>query len=185
MKSFTKRVFYRDVFILLPRNMTRLVEDKKDIYKIVKEETESSRIQTDKLFEKCDSERNSVVNTEPLNILMMMIDSVSHNQAKRYLPLTYDYLKSWDKDNLIFENYMLMGENTKPNLLPLISGNLIFKFYLSNEDPERNYHRSPLFWRDFENLGYISMFNEDFLKHGKNINSNFVNKAVITLNLYR
>lgn len=162
--------FYKDIFTLLPRNMNRLVEDKKSFNNILEKITQESREKTNQLFEKCDSKiKKSSVKGDPMNILMIVIDSFSHNHAKRMIPLTYDYLKSWKQDNQIFENYVIIGENTKPNIFPLLTGRLVLSSPsngLVNEDPGKNYNLLPLFWKDFERLGYISMYNEDFLING-------------------
>ena len=168
-KNLSNKTFYEDVFTILPRNMSRLIEDKKDIYKIVNNATKDSRNKTDHLFESCDKPDNKAYKKEPLNIFFIFIDSFSHNHAKRMIPRTYEYLKSFDQDNQIFENYMIIGENTKPNLFPLLAGKLTTNLpesSLYNEDPRRDYYKLPLFWRDFEKLGYVSMYSEDFLING-------------------
>ena len=165
-KKMSNKTFYQDIFILLPRDMNKLVEDKKKYYKIVDSETKKSRNKTKELFKQCNFNGKQTKNEEPLNILMIILDSFSHNHARRMIPLTYDYLKSWKQDNQIFENYMLIGMNTKPNLFPLFTGKFVSSMRLKNEDTRSNYHNLSLFWKDFEKLGYISMYNEDFLIHG-------------------
>ena len=153
----------------MPRNMSRLIEDKKNIYKIVNNATKDSRNKTDHLFESCYKLDNNVNEREPLNILFVFIDSFSHNHAKRMIPETYKYLESFDQDTQIFENYMIVGENTKPNFFPLLAGKNIASMpenKLKNEDPGSDYYKLPLFWKDFEKLGYVSMYNEDFLING-------------------
>ncbi len=168
-KNNTNATFYKDTLIILPKNMSRLVEDKKEIYKNIKKNNKNSSDEINQLFIDCDRQTNNFKNSKPLNILFIFIDSFSHNHAKRMIPKTYKYLKSFEKDNQIFENYMIIGENTKPNMFPILAGKIaksMPEYSLNNEDPYTNYQNLQLFWRDFEKLGHVSMYNEDFLVNG-------------------
>ena len=108
-----------------------------------------------------------------LNVLILGIDSVSLNHFRRVFPLTYKYLNEKLEKNIIFERFNKIGENTYPNLIPLLTGLIAHEnveLNLGNELNNYNdikYHDNlPLIWRDYEKLGYLTMFNEEKPKIG-------------------
>jgi hypothetical protein len=86
------------------------------------------------------------------------------------MPLTYKYLANQLETNIFFTNLNSVGENTRPNIMPLFSGivvegiesirvrsevNLILK---QNDD---FYDKFPFIWYDYEKEGYLTAFHED------------------------
>ena len=122
------------------------------------------------LYDACDN--LTTKNPVPMNVLAIQIDAVSHNHFKRMFPRTYAYLKQGLSDNIVFENLMIVGENTKPNTLPFLAGVMptsIPEYQISNEDSfyTGDYQNMPLIWTDFKKLdNFITMYNEDFLING-------------------
>ena len=116
------------------------------------------------LYDVCES---LPLNQTSMNVLVIQIDAVSFNHFKRYFPRTYAYLHDLN-DNVIFENFMIVGENTKPNIFPLVSGVMpasLPEFQIDNEDIyfDGDYKHMPLIWKDFEKLdNFITMYNEDY-----------------------
>jgi len=106
------------------------------------------------------------LNPTSMNVLYLKIDAVSFNHFKRYFPRTFAYLQGLN-DNVIFENFMIVGENSKPNMFPLLSGVIpasLPEFQIDDEDKHFNgdYKHFPLIWKDFEKLdNFITMYNED------------------------
>jgi len=78
---------------------------------------------------------------------------------------------------------MIVGENTKPNTFPLLSGVMpasLPEFGISDEDSYYyfDYKDMPLIWKDFEKLdNFVTMYNEDFLING--------NKLCLLISYYR
>ncbi|XP_060600276.1 uncharacterized protein LOC132753770 [Ruditapes philippinarum] len=103
---------------------------------------------------------------EQLSVLMFGLDSVSRSAAIRKMPKTLQYLneqlKTYD-----FKGYMKVGENTLPNLVPLLTGLRVW----SNEVPIKNYLTEsfdplPFLWRNFSERGYATAFAEDMPNFG-------------------
>jgi hypothetical protein len=87
-------------------------------------------------------------------------------------PATFQFLSTSLKDNQVYENFMVVGEKTKPNTFPWLgnvapNGNpelgIPREDNLYNEDYANDF---PFIWKDFQKLGYITMYNEDLLKYG-------------------
>ncbi|CAK9295170.1 unnamed protein product [Gordionus sp. m RMFG-2023] len=67
-------------------------------------------------------------NKKILSVLMVGIDSTSRLNFLRGLPNTHRYLSSQRKDNFMFNGYIKVGDNTFPNLVPLLSGKFIEEY---------------------------------------------------------
>lgn len=61
---------------------------------------------------------------DQLSVLMMVIDSVSLSALKRNLPSTYKYLTE-EMGFYVFNGYNKVGDNTRPNLFPVLTGKRI------------------------------------------------------------
>ncbi len=124
-----------------------------------------------RLYEPCYFSKNRK-NTNRMNILLIQIDSLSFNHFRRMFPDTFELLSKSLKNNKIFDNFMVVGENTKSNTFPLL-GNVVpdgvSELGIESEDQYYNKDYSsnfPFIWNDFQDLGYITMYNEDFLVNG-------------------
>jgi len=63
-----------------------------------------------------------LVNSTQMNVLMLVLDSMSHMSYQRLLPKTYAYLK----DNLkaaILDGYNIVGDGTLSAFTPILTGN--------------------------------------------------------------
>lgn len=172
MQNKNMTVIFNDVFTILPRDMSKLIEDSLHTYKTIQTRTKSSEEKTRKLFNDCEAKARKP--SLPMNILIINIDSFSHNHFRRMLPLTDQFLRSLGNKSTIFDNFVVVGENTKPNLFPFLTGKLVERIpekWLFTEEQNllgfyHDYNKYPFFWKDFEKLGYLSMLNEDYLKNG-------------------
>ncbi|XP_075146470.1 uncharacterized protein LOC142220931 [Haematobia irritans] len=102
------------------------------------------------------------------NVLMFGFDSLSRNAFIRKLPKTYEYLT----DRLgakVLTGYNIVGDGTPQALVPILTG------YNELELPETRRRMSnaisvdqayPLIWKDYEEHGYITSFNEDIPNAG-------------------
>jgi len=111
--------------------------------------------------------RRNKLNGPHLNVLMMGFDSLSRNAFIRKLPKTYDYLtKELGAD--VLKGYNIIGDGTPQALTPLLTG------YTELELPEvrkRKFSSTfvnsyPMIWKEYQDAGYVTSFNEDQPKIG-------------------
>ncbi len=112
------------------------------------------------IFEPCGS-MDAHKPKEPINVLVIQLESMSLNQFIRMFPMTYEYLSSNLDDNTLFSNLMINGENTQQNTFAFYGGVIERREHLPLY--KLDYINFPLIWKDFEKLKYISMYNEDFI----------------------
>ncbi len=97
---------------------------------------------------------------QKLNVLIFIFDSVSSSSFKRSLPKTLNLLKGYS-NFFHFTKHHTIGQNTLPNLVPMLSGK-------SSEDLLKNATFPPPFdefqfiWKNFSESNYITYFNEDW-----------------------
>ncbi|XP_076435704.1 uncharacterized protein LOC143275453 [Babylonia areolata] len=96
------------------------------------------------------------------NVLMLGLGSVSHLTFRRLLPQTYHFLKA-DLGSLVLENYNVVGELMKEELIPLLTGKREedlpdVQTWKYNAEPMNAY---PFIWKEFEQQGYATLFAED------------------------
>lgn len=58
---------------------------------------------------------------EPINVLMLGLDTVSHNQFLRKLPLSYNILTE-DLGAVVLNSYTILGDGTPAALFPILTG---------------------------------------------------------------
>ncbi|XP_013396396.1 uncharacterized protein LOC106163384 [Lingula anatina] len=85
-----------------------------------------------------------------LNVLIVINDGVSMSSAVRYLPKTTEYLRK-AMNGIIFSGYHTVGENSLPNLFPLLTG-------LPQSEASID---SPFIWNHFSEQGYKTFYLED------------------------
>lgn len=102
--------------------------------------------------------------------LLKGIESVALNHFKRIFPVTYRFLTSSLTNNIFYERYNKIGENTYPNIVPSLTGLVIdsnIEYNISNEirfyrDTDSKFHDNlPFIWQQFEKLGYLTTLNEE------------------------
>uniref|UniRef100_A0A8D8SUQ8 Uncharacterized protein n=1 Tax=Cacopsylla melanoneura TaxID=428564 RepID=A0A8D8SUQ8_9HEMI len=101
------------------------------------------------------------VQEEDLSLLIIGIDSISRLNMIRAMPKTRTFLteSGWFE----LEGYNKLGENTFPNLIPLLTGrshtqlcDLCFPIY-----HESYFDPCPFIWHDLSRKGYITSYGED------------------------
>lgn len=174
-------IAYENVFSVLPANMSKLNERRLS-HKISSKNLKKSMniSKTDHFYydidylEQCKSNRTQTNSLNKLNVFIIGIDSVSFNHFKRIFPLTYEYLKNDLEDNLIFENFNSVGENTYPNILALLTGVSNYRKIGVNQTELDLYKKVdsnhqdvlPFIWNTYEDIGYVTMFQQDCPKIG-------------------
>jgi hypothetical protein len=97
-----------------------------------------------------------------MNVLILVLDSMSHLSYQRKLPKTYEYLKD-ELDAVILNGYNIVGDATTAAMIPLLTGR--------NESQLPEVRKSvvgatyvdsyPLIWNKFEQNGYVTFYAED------------------------
>lgn len=127
---------------------------------------------SDSTYENCDNLSENQTNFQKMNVLIIVLDSVSLAHFKRAFPLTYEYVTKLD-GNIFFENVGVNGENTYPNMLPFLAGIVkepIWELNMYDETPhykdlEKNktfHDLYPFIWKRYESIGYLTSFLEDY-----------------------
>jgi hypothetical protein len=172
------KLVYNEVVTILPKNMTKLI----DANQATRQHTEKLRRSLKRSkrnnemlalaeYEECDSLPGGEL-PDKMNVLILGIDSVSYPYLKRAFPLTHAYLAKELEGSLLFENLNIVGMNTYPNMLPMLSGVVKEEndelgiadetLYFTQVLEQSSYHDVyPFVWYDYERLGYLTMYHED------------------------
>ena len=174
---------FKDIFNIFPEDMTKLIIKNKYYFDQIEESKENFKKQDSRknpmlsdgdLFEECDNQNNQSKTLDKMNIIMLYFDSVSNAQFQRIFPQTFEYLNSLN-GNILLKNHFVVGENSLPNFISLLTGvNILVnnELNITNEkefydDIDYNYFDLyPFIWRDFEKLGYLTNYAEDYLDMG-------------------
>ncbi|XP_059622709.1 uncharacterized protein LOC132265928 [Phlebotomus argentipes] len=124
-----------------------------------------------------------------VNVIVIGIDSVSRLNFRRQLRKTTQVLLE-ELDAIEMEGYTKVGDNTYPNLMPVLSG-LEASELESICMPEKNstYDNCHFIWRDFAKRGYLTAFAEDigylglfnyFKKGFRNQPTDYYTRPIIT-----
>ncbi|WAR15487.1 hypothetical protein MAR_005592, partial [Mya arenaria] len=92
-----------------------------------------------------------------LSVILFGIDSASRSSAIRRLPKTMDLLR--DMRAYDFKGHTKVGENTFPNMIPLLTGLNVSELYL----PEMPYmDKISFLWNYYSKTGYTTFYAEDW-----------------------
>ena len=108
------------------------------------------------------------------SIMIVGIDSVSRQSFLRFLPKSFKWLKDRQDDGYhVFDAYHKIGENTFPNLVPMLTGRKV-ELSAPHEQLQLPHGGSfytwvlqlpfddfPFIWNDFSDQGYATAFIED------------------------
>ncbi|KAF2881134.1 hypothetical protein ILUMI_25045 [Ignelater luminosus] len=95
-----------------------------------------------------------------MNVLIIGVDAVSRLNLHRQMPKTVQILK--DINAIEFLGYNKVGDNTFPNLVPVLTG-MSEKELVKNCWPSKNarFDDCPFIWKNFSEYGYATAFAED------------------------
>ncbi|XP_045157644.2 uncharacterized protein LOC123523936 [Mercenaria mercenaria] len=96
---------------------------------------------------------------EKLSVIIFGIDSVSRSHALRNLPKSYKFLLD-ELNAYDFEGYSKVGENTWPNLVPLLTGQSHRNFPLV-QHLRKHVDSMPLIWNEKVVQHFATFFAED------------------------
>ena len=81
------------------------------------------------------------------NVLIMLFDSMSSSSFERALPNTFRFLQNLTRFHH-FSKFHTVGENTLPNLVPMLSG-MKAELLLGKEDVPPPFDEFPFIWKNF------------------------------------
>jgi hypothetical protein len=164
---------YREVFSILPSSLKKLVErngPSREATEKLRESLEKFDSKTnltlkDIKFEECEKLEGSELE-DKMNVIIIVLDSVSYLKLRRVFPLTHEYLTKDLENNLMFENLNILGENTLPNMLPMLSGVIKEENNELGLNDETMFFKDTLYqstyndlfpfvWYDYEKIGYV------------------------------
>nr|XP_045588618.1 uncharacterized protein LOC123750557 [Procambarus clarkii] len=98
---------------------------------------------------------------EKLSVIIFGTDSASRLNMRRHLPKTYRYLTE-ELGAVDLAGFNKVGDNTFPNLIPVLSG--LSTYELANHScvPKREkFDDCHWIWKDFKKNGYVTAYMED------------------------
>lgn len=99
--------------------------------------------------------------SDQLSVVLFGLDSVSRSCAVRKLPRTFKYLTE-DLGAFDLRGLMKVGENTLPNVVPLLTGRRVWSAEVPITDyTKETFDSFPFIWRNFSDAGYVTMLAED------------------------
>lgn len=158
------------VYTIMPLNMTlaKVRNNDKDKIRAIMEPFKDHPLVKDSEFNTHCASQSRQARKQRMNVLMIGIDSTSYNNMQRAFPLTYKYLTDLE-NNAIFDNLNSVGENTFPNHMAMLCGLLESNNFNSDDfnhlyglvDNQTFHDHFPFIWKEYEKLGYVSMFHLD------------------------
>ncbi|GIY09028.1 uncharacterized protein CDAR_3311 [Caerostris darwini] len=115
------------------------------------------------LKSKVEKEKSKIVKSSleenPLNVIIVGIDSVSKLNFLRHFRKTHRFLK----ENLSYfelNGYTKVADNTFPNLVPLLTGQFI-EHYWNESVRDMFFDDVDFIWKNYSSRGYRTLFAED------------------------
>ncbi|EDX13302.1 uncharacterized protein LOC6728454 [Drosophila simulans] len=106
---------------------------------------------------------NNSAPVKRLSVLILGIDSISHMHYQRYFSRVKDLIEGLPHTELW--GYNRVGQNSYPNLIPLLSGQSVEEVEAKSGcfggNRRANFDRCHLLWHDFQDAGYATIFGED------------------------
>ncbi|GAB1606920.1 uncharacterized protein LOC115222996 [Argonauta hians] len=103
--------------------------------------------------------KNSKSNKFSMNVVLIGIDSVSRLNFIRQMPLTRNFLL--DHGALEMFGYNKVGDNTFPNMVPLLTGHYVEELPGSSKLNKEPFDKYDIMFKHYNNSGYVTMFTED------------------------
>ncbi|GBL82572.1 hypothetical protein AVEN_263662-1 [Araneus ventricosus] len=97
---------------------------------------------------------------KPLNVIFLGIDSISRLNFIRHFPKSQEYLSNF-LSPITMEGYTKVGDNTFPNLVPLLTGHYYQHYYDEIHNRSMFFDDVEFSWKIFSKLGYRTLLAED------------------------
>ena len=110
--------------------------------------------------------KTSKMTEEKFNILLLGIDGVSHSRMIRQMPEVLSFLTK-TLNTTVFTGFNKLGENTFPNMTPMLSGLMVDELEKKKLWKKGDYFdRVPIVWKDYAQKGYATQKAEDWADVG-------------------
>lgn len=96
----------------------------------------------------------------PMNIIFIGLDSISHLNFLRHFPNCKKFLPN-GASLFNMEGYTKVGDNTFPNIMPLLTGHFYQHFYNEASNKSMFFDDVAFIWKVFSELGYRTLLAED------------------------
>uniref|UniRef100_A0A0N4ZJB5 Sulfatase domain-containing protein n=1 Tax=Parastrongyloides trichosuri TaxID=131310 RepID=A0A0N4ZJB5_PARTI len=107
-------------------------------------------------------EKNISNKTKKPNVIIIVLDSISHSNFIRKLPKTLSVLEN-DYKSVILNGMTKVGDNSFPNAVAFLSGKRSsISGYKDEIDNKKYFDYLPLIWNNFEEEGYKTFYAEDY-----------------------
>lgn len=105
---------------------------------------------------------NDTSSVDRLSVMVLGIDSVSHLNFQRQMRRTASYIRR-NLSHVEFWGFNKVGDNTFPNLVPLLSGLDDEELNISclSTQPKPSFDGCSLIWKRYKQAGYKTVFAED------------------------
>ena len=108
----------------------------------------------------------SNMTAEKFNVLLLGIDGVSHSRMIRQMPEALSFLTT-SLNTTVFKGFNKLGENTFPNMTPMLSGLMVDELEKEKLWKKGEYFdKVPLVWKDYAERGYATQKAEDWASVG-------------------
>ena len=103
---------------------------------------------------------------EKFNVLLLGIDGVSHSRMIRQMPEVLAFLTT-SLNTTVFKGFNKLGENTFPNMTPMLSGLMVDELEKEKLWEKGEYFdKVPIVWKDYAERGYATQKAEDWADVG-------------------
>ncbi|GFS78608.1 uncharacterized protein NPIL_618111 [Nephila pilipes] len=109
---------------------------------------------------RCVSRNSKIKVQKPLNVIFLGLDSISHLNFIRHFPKSQKYLTDF-LSPITMQGYTKVGDNTFPNLVPLLTGHFYQHYYDEVNNKSMFFDDVEFSWKLFAKLGYRSLLAED------------------------
>ncbi|CAG9319439.1 unnamed protein product [Blepharisma stoltei] len=98
---------------------------------------------------------------KPLNIVMLVVDSLSRRQFFRKLPISLNFLKNLSSNYSFFDFKLnnVMGRNSHFFIMPALFGDI--KYEAIYRPYREDYHTENSIWKKLHEKGFVSFFGSD------------------------
>jgi hypothetical protein len=99
---------------------------------------------------------------ERLSVVILGLDAQSHMNFLRQMPNSYDFLRR-NLSTIELHGYTKVGDNTFPNLVPVLTGLSVeeLRGKCWRRGRKAHFDSCPFIWKDFGARGYRTSFGED------------------------
>ncbi|KAM7351422.1 uncharacterized protein ACRADG_004278 isoform 2-T4 [Cochliomyia hominivorax] len=168
-KHNEEKIIYKDFHFFVTENFTSNMASNiitRNYLQLVDDDSKSSKIShSNNSRIKSDNSTANNNNSNRLSVMILGMDSVSHLNFLRQMRSTASYIHN-KINNIEFWGYNKVGDNTYPNLMPVLTGFDEDEVAISCLSPQAKYANSvydncSLIWKNYKDAGFKTIYAED------------------------